>query len=84
MPSLGLSAFLFICGMLILIFARQLSSFNNKLVNSFPDPIRAFYQNTASMGHPYDSDFWIRYNRIGGIILAAVGAIATVVVWTFR
>lgn len=76
LPGLISGAFLFAGGMLVFIFARKLAAFNDKVVRSFPESIRNFYQNTASMGHPYDSDFWIKYNQIGGIIVAAVGALA--------
>ena len=66
-------------GTLCSVLAPQLAAFNNRLVQNMPDGIRQFYQGTFSMGHSFDSSFWIGWNRIGGAVVAGIGTAGLIV-----
>ena len=74
----AISLLIFSIGMCCCIFASKLAAFNNALVLAMPGWLREFYQRTISMGHPFDSSFWVQWNRIGGGIAAVVGVIGMV------
>ncbi len=75
---IAFGAFISLCGILFVLFSPQLAAFNSRLINKMPDRMRSVYQ-TASMGHPYDSEFWVRYNRIGGAVVIGLGCVVMLI-----
>lgn len=64
-------------GACVAFFAAQIARWNVALIDRFPVPLKRFYT-AVNLGHPYDSPFWIAYNRIGGIFICLAAALAFV------
>ncbi len=73
---LGMSAAI---AWLVAVFAEPVGRFNEDLVYVLPHSVRRTYRK-MSLGKPYDSPMWIRYNRIGGTCLGLLLLVAIVAI----
>ena len=64
-----------VAGVAVSVFAQPLASTQERVVTMLPAPIRRFYR-IIGAGAPFDSPPWVAHNRIGGLLLALLGASA--------
>lgn len=64
---------------LVAVFAEPVGRFNEDLVYVLPYSVRRTYRR-MSLGKPYDSPTWIRYNRVGGTIAGLILLITLVMI----